>query len=59
MPTTCNFNYAGPLTEAVLLGNVSYRTGKRIEWDHEKLYATNCPEAERFLKAEYRKGWTL
>jgi predicted dehydrogenase len=58
-PTTCNFGYAGPLTEAVLLGNVSYRTGKRIEWDRDKLQATNCPEAERFLHSEYRKGWTL
>lgn len=58
-PTTCNFSYAGPLTEAVLLGNVSYRTGKRLEWDHTKLQATNCPEAERFLRTEYRKGWTL
>jgi predicted dehydrogenase len=58
-PTTCNFAYAGPLTEAVLLGNVSYRTGKRIEWDSEKLAATNCPEAERFLRTEYRKGWLM
>jgi predicted dehydrogenase len=58
-PTTCNFGYAGPLTEAVLLGNVSYRTGKRIEWDRNKMQATNCPEAERFLHSEYRKGWTL
>ncbi len=58
-PTTCNFGYAGPLTEAVLLGNVSYRTGKRIEWDRDKMQATNCPEAERFLHSEYRKGWTL
>ena len=58
-PTTCNFSYAGPLTEAVLLGNVAFRTGQRIEWDHEKMQATNCPEAERFLKTEPRKGWTL
>lgn len=58
-PTTCNFGYAGPLTEAVLLGNVAYRTGKRIEWDAEKLAATNCPAAERFLRTEYRAGWTL
>ena len=35
-PTTCNFAYAGPLTETVLLGNVAYRTGRKIEWDYEK-----------------------
>jgi predicted dehydrogenase len=58
-PTTCNFGYAGPLTEAVLLGNVAYRTGKRIEWDSDKMQASNCPDAERFLHSEYRKGWTL
>ncbi|HEV2973189.1 MAG TPA: Gfo/Idh/MocA family oxidoreductase [Pirellulales bacterium] len=58
-PTTCNFGYAGPLTEAVLLGNVAYRTGKRIEWDPDALKATNSPEAERYLRTEYRKGWTL
>ena len=32
-PTTCNFDYSGALTEAVLLGNVAYRTGKPLEWD--------------------------
>ncbi len=58
-PTTCNFTYSGGLTEAVLLGNVAYRAGKRIEWDAAELKATNCPEAERFLRTEYRAGWTL
>jgi hypothetical protein len=58
-PTTCNFNYSGALTEAVLLGNVAYRTGNKIEWDPKKLVATNCPEAERFIRREYRKGWAL
>ena len=32
-PTTCNFEYAGWLTEANHLGNVAYRTGKKLEWD--------------------------
>ena len=58
-PTTCNFGYSGPLTEAVLLGNVAYRTGQKLEWDAEKLQATNCPEAERFLRNEYRAGYSL
>lgn len=58
-PTTCNFDYSGALTESVLLGVVAYRTGKRLEWDATKLTATNCSEAERFIRKEYRKGWEL
>jgi predicted dehydrogenase len=57
--TTCNFDYAGALTEAVLLGNVAYRTGQRLAWDASSLTATNCPAAEQFLHREYRKGWEL
>jgi hypothetical protein len=58
-PTTCNFEYAGWLTEANHLGNVAYRAGKKLEWDPGKLYASNSPEAEAFIRREYRKGWSL
>ena len=58
-PTTCNFEYAGWLTEANHLGNVAYRAGKKLEWDAAKLKATNCPEADRLIRREYRKGWKL
>jgi hypothetical protein len=58
-PTTCNFAYAGWLTEANHLGNVAYRTGKKLEWDAAKLYAPNAPEAEPLIRREYRQGWTL
>jgi hypothetical protein len=58
-PTTCSFDYAGPLTETVLLGNVAYRAGKKLQWDAENLKAANCPEAAQYLRREYRKGWTL
>jgi predicted dehydrogenase len=58
-PTTCNFEYAGWLTEANHLGNVAYRAGKKLEWDSAKMYASNAPEAEPFIHREYRKGWTL
>jgi predicted dehydrogenase len=57
--TTCPFSYSGVLTEAVLLGNVSYRAGAKLDWDAKNLEATNCPEAEPYLKREYRAGWTL
>jgi predicted dehydrogenase len=56
-PTTCNFDYAGALTETVLLGNVAFRTGKKLQWDPVALKAPNCPEADRYLKREYRQGW--
>ena len=58
-PTTCNFNYSGALSEAVLLGTVAYRVGKKLEWDAANLKATNCPEADQYVRREYRKGWTL
>ena len=58
-PTTCNFEYAGWLTEANHLGNVAYRVGKKLEWDAATMKATNCPEADAFIRREYRKGWKL
>ncbi|NDD65186.1 MAG: gfo/Idh/MocA family oxidoreductase [Acidobacteria bacterium] len=58
-PTTCNFDYAGWLTEANHLGNVAYRTGKKLVWNAKKLEAVNAPEAARFIKRSYRKGWKL
>lgn len=58
-PTTCNFDYSGALTEAVLLGDVAYRVGERIEWDAEQLKAKNCPAADELLRRAYRKGWEL
>ncbi len=58
-PTTCNFEYSGWLTEANHLGNVAYRVGKKLIWDAENMKATNAPEADKFIKREYRKGWEL
>jgi len=58
-PTTCNFDYSGALTEAALLGSVSYRTGEPLVWDAQQLMATNCSRAERYIRPPYREGWTL
>jgi predicted dehydrogenase len=53
-----NFQYSGWTTEANHLGNVAYRTGKKIQWDYKNMRATNAPEAAPFIKRpEYRKGW--
>ena len=58
-PTTCNFEYAGWLTEANHLGNVAFRTGTRLEWDAEKMEVTNTDKANQFISREYREGWSL
>jgi predicted dehydrogenase len=57
--TTCNFEYSGALTEAALLGNVAYRTGKKIDWDSKNLRARKCPEADQFIRHQYRAGWKI
>jgi predicted dehydrogenase len=58
-PTTCNFEYAGALTETILLGVVAYRTGQKLTWDAKALKATNAPAADEFLTKQYRKGWEV
>jgi predicted dehydrogenase len=58
-PTTCNFDYSGPLTEANHLGNVAYRVGRKLQWNHGKLKVTNAPEAAQLIRRKYRKGWKL
>jgi predicted dehydrogenase len=56
---SANFEYSGWLTEANHLGNVAYRTGKKLLWDAKRLKATNAPEADKFIRRIYRKGWKL
>jgi len=57
--TTCNFDYSSSLTEAVLLGNVAFRVGKKLEWDPVGLKASNCPEATEYIQHHYRSGWAI
>jgi len=53
-----NFQYSGWTTEANHLGNVAFRTGKKLEWDYQNLRAKNAPESAPFIKRPvYRKGW--
>ncbi len=65
-PAGSSFDYAGPLAEAVLLGNVALRpelkeklTRAVLLWDSRNLEITNVPEANQFLRREYREGWKL
>ena len=53
------FEIAAYLTEIILLGCVALRVGKKLEWDGPSLKVTNCPEAEQYIKPEFRKGWDL
>ena len=61
-----NFDWAGPLAESVLLGNVALRvqlredlTLCRLMWDSEQLKFTNLEDANKFVRSEYRAGWSL
>lgn len=59
-PTGSPFaTYSGPLTEANHLGNVAFRSGRKLDWDAAAMRATNCPEADQYLSREPRKGWSL
>ena len=61
-----NFDWAGPMTEAVLLGNVAMRsqlredlTKKKLLWDAKNLAFTNHEAANQFLRRDYRVGWEV
>lgn len=65
-PAGSNFNWAGPLAESVLLGNVALRLQLREDltlckllWDSAALKFTNLDEANKFVRREYRAGWSL
>jgi predicted dehydrogenase len=68
-PACSNFDVAGPLSEITLMGNLAVRVnlafrdkglrGQRLLWDGEKMEVTNMPEANQFVKREYRQGWSL
>ncbi len=66
-PAMSNFaDYAGPLSETILLGNLAVYAGKGpksegkiIEWDAKNLTAKNAPEVAHVIKREYREGWSL
>ena len=58
-PAGSNFDYAGPLTEMVLLGNIAIKTRKKLLWDPKNMKITNVPEANAYLHYKYRNGWSL
>jgi hypothetical protein len=54
-----NFNYAGPLTEFALLGNIANQFPDTIEFDPPGMKITNNAAANQALRREYREGWSL
>jgi predicted dehydrogenase len=56
--TSAHFDYAGPLTETVLLGGVATRfPNQTLEWNAQRMRFTNVRAANSYLKREYRKEW--
>ena len=64
------FEYAGPLTETILMGNLALRSWniksgnnfpgrKKLLWDAKNMKITNFDEANQFVKREYREGWDV
>ena len=55
-----NFDYSGPLTEMVVMGNLAILfPGRKLEWDGDKMTVTNHAPANDFVMAKYREGWSL
>ncbi|UCH63994.1 MAG: Gfo/Idh/MocA family oxidoreductase [Fidelibacterota bacterium] len=58
-PASSNFEVSGTLTEIILLGNLSIRSGKRIEWDGPNMKVLNVPEAQKYVTREFREPWVV
>jgi len=59
-PASSNFDYSGPLSEMVLMGNLAVRyPGRKLMWDGDKMEVTNDKEANSYVRREYRQGWSL
>jgi hypothetical protein len=57
-PAVSNFDYAGPLTEIVLLGNLALRApGQRLIWNGDSMRVENLPELNQYVTKQYRDGW--
>ena len=58
-PAMSNYNYSSRLTETMILGNLALRAGGRIEWDAKNQVVTNNPAANKFVRREYRAGYSI
>ncbi|MCK4958362.1 MAG: Gfo/Idh/MocA family oxidoreductase [Planctomycetes bacterium] len=52
-----NFDYSGPLSEMVLLGNIAIRAkGKKIKWDAKNMQITNLPKMNKYINPKQHKS---
>ena len=59
-PASSNFDFSGPMSEMVLMGNLAVRfPDRRLLWDGEKMEVTNDAAANAYVRRKYREGWTL
>ena len=59
-PACSNFDYSGPFTETVVMGNLAIRMpGRKLLWNGENMKVTNVDEANEFVSRPYRQGWSL
>lgn len=58
-PACSNFSVSAPFTEWVTLGVLALRFEGKLEWDSDKMRITNNPEANKYIKPKFRKGWSL
>ena len=59
-PASSSFDYSGPLSEMVLMGNLAVRfPDRKLDWDGIKMAVTNDAEANAYVQRQYREGWTL
>ncbi len=60
--STTDFSYSGPLTEAMMLGNIAtllQDDNKILQWDAKNMKFTNHDKANELVHTDYRKGWKL
>ena len=58
-PANSHFDYSGPFSEVVLLGNLAIRAGRKLYWDGPNMNVTNEPDANQWVTKTYREGWEL
>jgi hypothetical protein len=58
-PATCSFEFSRRMTETALLGAISQRTGKTLDWDDGASRIANDSEAQQLVNPPYRSGWSL
>ena len=70
---TSSFDYSGPMTETVLMGNIAIRSymekksglgnafpgRKKLLWDGDAMKITNYEDANKYVTRDYRKGWEI